>query len=256
MSDELPLANKRIVVTRSEEQADPISSGLAHLGASVLLVPTIKILPVELSDADERKIASYYSYDVVAFSSPNGVKHCLSRIPAGDGREVKPYIIAVGTRTAGALREFGVTPDFIPQKFSSAELVRSLAGYSWKSKKLLLPSGNLGGDELRDFAASRGALVDRVIVYMTVPNDLITEEVRSQVISGMFDVAVFYSPSQVKYFIDLFGVPSLNGKDVAVIGPTTMKALESFGIAANIVPSNATTEDLITSLVEYEKIGE
>ena len=44
----LQLLNKRIVVTRAEEQSENITSMLRKIGAIVLLVPTIKIVPSDM----------------------------------------------------------------------------------------------------------------------------------------------------------------------------------------------------------------
>jgi len=65
---------------------------------------------------------------------------------------------------------------------------------------------------------------------------------------------VLYSPSQVKNFIKIFGADILKGKQIAVIGPTTKKAVEHYGLDVAIMPDNSTTEDLMATLLEHEKV--
>jgi len=250
----MPLLNKRIVVTRTEEQSVGIVSMLREAGATVLLVPTIKIVYAQLSAEDATCVSSFYKYDVAIFPSANSVRHFFTRIPLGKHSAAKPYIVAIGKKTADAIAEFGITADFIPGKFTSDELMKSLSEFEWKGKKVLIPAGNLSNNEIAEFVESKGAMADKIVVYDTLPNDSIDEVMESQVRPGQFDMIIFYSPSQVKYFINIFGLDILKEKQIAVIGPTTKKAVEHHGLNVSIIPDNSTTEDLISCILEHEKI--
>jgi len=250
----LSLLNRRIVLTRPEDQSESIASQLKKAGATVLLVPTIKIIPAELLPEGKFRISSFYGYDFVIFPSANSVKYSFKQIVVDKHSAAKPYIVAIGKRTAEALAVIGFNADFIPGKFTSEELIKSLSKFEWKEKKVLIPIGNLSNGELADFVKSKGALADQVIVYETTPNDSIDETMKSEIRLGRFDMIIFYSPSQVKNFIDIFGSNVLKTKPIVVIGPTTKKAVERHGFEVAIVPGNSTTEDLMKSLFEYEKI--
>ncbi len=248
ISGELPLSNKRIVVTRAAEQSDNIVSMLKAKGATVLLVPTIRIIPANLSSEDELRISSFYKYDVAVFPSANSVKNLFAKITIDKQSPTKPYIIAIGKKTGETIENFGFTPDFIPGKSSSEELVKSLAKFEWKGKSVLIPVGNLSNSDLADFMKTAGAIVYQVVVYKTEPNDSIDNEMKTQILSGQFDMIVFYSPSQVKNFAAIFGADILKGKQIATIGPTTKKSVEHYGFNVAVTPDNSTTEDLITSV--------
>ncbi len=249
----LQLLNKRIVITRAEEQSENIASMLRKAGAIVLLVPTIRIVPADLSSEDNSRISSFYKYDVLIFSSTNAVKYVFSRVVISKDSLLKPYIIAVGKKTAEAIADFGFSADFIPGKFNSEEMIKSLASFEWKEKRVLIPVGNLSNDELADFVKSKGAFADKVVVYKTLPNDSIDDAIKAEIRSAKFDLIIFYSPSQVKHFVSIFGVDILKKKQIAVIGPTTKKTVEHYGLDVDIIPDNSTTGDLIASLVEHEK---
>lgn len=250
----MQLLNKRIVVTRAEEQSENITSMLRKIGANVLLVPTIKIVPSDMLSEDELCIASFYEYDVVIFSSANSVKIIFPKIIISENSSPKPYIVAVGKKTAEAITGFGFVADLVPGKFTSEEMMKSLANFEWRDKKVLIPVGNLSNDELVNFVKSKGAVADQVVVYETLLNDSIDDAIKAEVLSGRFDIIIFYSPSQVRNFISIFGAGILKGKQIAVIGPTTKKAVEHYGLDVAIVPDNSTTEDLIARLVEHEEI--
>jgi uroporphyrinogen-III synthase len=244
-----PLLNKRIVVTRSEDQSENIISMLKEAGAKVLLVPTIKIAPVNLSPEDENLLASYHDYDFVIFTSINSVRFFFQRANIHDKASSKPSIISIGKKTAEVIKSFGFNVNFIPPKSTSKDLIDFLSNLEWKAKKVLIPTGNLSTNEIAVFLKSRGALVNRIIIYKTLPNDSIEEKIREEIILGHFDLIIFYSPSQVRNFLAIFGTETLKGKQIATIGPTTRKSVEQHGLKVTFTPEYSTNEDLLNRLI-------
>ena len=251
--DGLPLSGKRIVVTRAEEQSGSITSGLEKLGANVIGLPTIRIEPASFSPEDLRKVSAIGNYDVVIFTSVNAVQYLHSHVILRKDAAGRPFVVAIGRRTAELLSESGIKPDLIPEKYTSTDLLKSLSGLDWKGKMVLIPKGNLAGSEVAVSIRAQEGEVDEVVVYNTLPNDSLDEELKSLISSRGFDAIVFFSPSQIKNFLAVFGASVLEGKEIAVIGPTTKKAAENAGLKADVVPVNSTIESLIASMVEYEK---
>ena len=68
-----PLFGQRIVVTRTREQASQLSRQLLELGAEVLEIPTIKIVPPTDKKSLADALLALNSYDWIVFTSPNGV---------------------------------------------------------------------------------------------------------------------------------------------------------------------------------------
>src|SRR5208337_3705006 len=68
-----PLFGKTILVTRSRDQASAFSARLAELGASVIEVPSIRIVPVEDAAPIYECIKNLARYDWIIFTSVNGV---------------------------------------------------------------------------------------------------------------------------------------------------------------------------------------
>ncbi len=252
MNSDLPLSHKRVVVTRSEDQSDLLVAELQRFGADVISVPTIRIEPAALSSEDTRRLSEFHRYDVVIFTSVNAVRHAgaFSGMRKTDGR---PFVMAVGTKTADALTESGLQADFVPEKFTSADLISSLGSFDWKGKIVLVPKGSLSGSDLAESVRSLGGVVEEVVVYQTLPNNAIERNIKEKIFSGEFDAVVFYSPSQLKNFLNIFGKAVLDGKEIAVIGPVTRKAAEKFGLSVDVVPENSTTESLVASMVGHEK---
>lgn len=254
MNPRLPLSGKRIVVTRSDEQSGGFVESLELLGASVLVVPTIKIEAASPSPEDLDRIRSFEEYDIMIFTSLNCVSGFLRIVGTIDRTSKMPNVIAIGRSTGKRLTENGIPVGFIPGKFSSAGMLEELETFYWKNKKVLIPTGNLSGNEIPDFVKSHGGFPDHIVVYITLPNDSLDPGLKSEVSAGNFNTVTFFSPSQVKNFVRIFGCSVLTGKKIAVIGPTTEKAAEAEGLHVDLIPSKSTTEDLIESLVEHAKI--
>ncbi|MCL5267559.1 MAG: uroporphyrinogen-III synthase [Bacteroidetes bacterium] len=246
-------AFKRIVVTRTEEQSASLASEMTRLGAIVMVVPVIKIEPATLSGGDRSVLNGFHDYDFAVFTSVNAVINFFRVFNPDTTVRRRPAIIAVGSKTESAIQEFGFTPDFVPEKFNSKELLKSMGTLNLKGRRVLIPKGNLSGSEIAEFVRTNGGFPDEIVVYRTVPNESIDERLKKEISSGQFDTAVFFSPSQVKNFLNIFGVSVLKGKQIAAIGPTTKKAAEQLGLTVDVVPENSTTEELIVSLLEHEE---
>jgi uroporphyrinogen III methyltransferase/synthase len=110
-----PLFGRTVVVTRAREQASELRARLAALGATVLELPAIRIVPVDFAVPDLTR------YAWVVFTSANGVDAFFDRglAPAGrDARALAPVRIAViGPGTAAALARRELRADLVPERF-------------------------------------------------------------------------------------------------------------------------------------------
>src|SRR6266567_851032 len=79
----LPLQDRRILVTRTHEQAGAFSEQLRALGAMPVEFPAIRIMPPEdwepLDNALSRLCTTDW-YDWLIFTSANGVRICFERL--------------------------------------------------------------------------------------------------------------------------------------------------------------------------------
>ena len=71
----LPLFGQRVVVTRTRRQASVLSEKLRLLGADVLEIATIRVVPLPLDDLQRKKLAALSQhFDWIVFTSPNAVE--------------------------------------------------------------------------------------------------------------------------------------------------------------------------------------
>jgi uroporphyrinogen-III synthase len=250
------LSGRSLLLTR-----DPAGSSLfireaEKLGARVHPFPTIAILPpASWSDCDSA-IEHLRQYAAIAFTSANAVRgfrrRCESRGITGEHlAAVKVY--AVGAQTGSEVEAWGLSVSELPEEFSAAGLGRMLGRAPVRGVRVLLPQGNLAREELAEALTGLGATVDRAEVYRTeptVPPD--AEQVWTELERNGFDVAVFASPSAVSAFAHLYPAarlgPLTDRTAIAVIGPTTGKAVEAIGWHPTIIAGQSTMLGLLHAI--------
>ena len=249
-----PLAGRRIVVTRAAEQAGDLSDALAAAGAQPIEIPAIRIEP--LADADslaalDAAIAALGTYAWLIFTSANAVQVFCDR--AGDSLRLPDgvRVAAVGTATAAALRTRGLRADFVPPKFVGEEVAAGLGDVA--GARILLPRAESAREALPDLLAARGATVDVLPIYRTLPADIAPDALG--LLRGGVDVLTFTSGSTVRSFAAALGRAGLGGllatTPVACIGPVTAQAARDLGLAPAVVAETHTGAGLVRALAEF-----
>src|SRR5947199_16437 len=122
-----PLSGKRIVVTRTREQAGELTAQLRVLGADVVELPTIRIEPpTDLREFAEL-VQGAHAYDWIVFTSANGVEAFFEIFFKlyDDGREIGGARIAtIGPATAQRVKDFHLPVDLQPDEFVAEAVVR------------------------------------------------------------------------------------------------------------------------------------
>ena len=239
-----PLFGKRVVVTRAREQASELKRMLEDSGAQVLQFPTIEIAPPESWDSLDRVIAS--QYDCLIFTSVNGVNAWFERVK--DVRKIAgTRVAAVGQATADALRERGIQPDLVPERFISTDLLPLLAE-DQRGVRTAVIRAEEGRDELIDELRARGGEVDLGVAYRTIAADYDLDELRALIENDAIDVVTFTSASTVDNFFGKLTPDErtrlLQRALIASIGPTTSEAVRRYGKEPDVVAENATIRAL------------
>lgn len=244
----MSLAGRRVLVTRPRDQAEALATALAARGARAVLFPTIEIRPVADLSGLDRALDSLATYGWITFPSPNAVDVVFDRLLAL-GAQLPPRlrIAAVGPGTAQAIDARGARVDFIPSQFVGEQLGRELTPVA--GLRVLLPRAAQGRDELAIALTRRGASVDEVVVYDTLPASVDPRDLRE--LERGVDVATFTSPSTVENFVALLGtraVAVLEGAYVACIGPVTASAARAMGLTVHLEPAEHSIPGLVAAL--------
>jgi uroporphyrinogen III methyltransferase/synthase len=241
-----PLFGKRIVVTRSREQASELVRQLSELGADVLEIPTIKITPPKDLAPLREAVGAMGEYDWVVFTSPNGVDALFRAYfeVHKDIREFGPVRIAtLGAATAQKVAEYHLEVDFMPKEFTSEGLLAEFRrAVDCENLHFLLPRADLADERLARGLEDLGGIVDDLDAYATVPETEDRTGHRARLLAEGADIVTFTSSSTVTNFCNLVDVAALKKKFPPLrfvsIGPVTTKTAQEKGleIAAEATP--------------------
>jgi uroporphyrinogen III methyltransferase/synthase len=242
--ERLPLFGQRIVVTRARGQAEALSSRLHALGAEVIELPTIEILPALDYDPLDQAIANLGTYDWLIFTSANGVRFFLERLDrsAIDLRALRARICAIGPATRAAIEALHLKVDVMGTDYVAEGMLAAFAAHgaahNLAGQRILLPRAAVARDLVPVELARRGAVVDVVEAY------------RTAVPEGAFDLPekpdwiTFTSSSTVRNFVAMAGAEALAGVKVASIGPITSATARELGIEVTVEASVFTVDGL------------
>ncbi|HEV2207565.1 MAG TPA: uroporphyrinogen-III C-methyltransferase [Verrucomicrobiae bacterium] len=258
-----PLFGRRVVVTRSRDQAPELSSRLQELGAEVLSVPTIKLeAPTRREDLVDA-LLELNSYDWLVFTSPNGVSTFFEYFfrQFHDMRDLGgARIAAVGPGTARKLRELHLQVDLMPDEALGAAVAEAFCEFeSIENLKLCLLRAEVANPDLPAALEALGAIVDDVACYKTVPETDDPAGAGARLLDSGADWVLFTSGSTVEHFQARFDIAALQRTfpqlKLASIGPETSKALAALGLKATVEADVHTLDGLVSALVAANAPG-
>jgi uroporphyrinogen III methyltransferase/synthase len=251
--ERLPLFGRRIVVTRAREQADALGAKLRALGADVIEMPTIEIVPASNYAPLDCAITELASYDWLIFTSVNGVRYFVERLDCSqqDLRALRARICAIGDATKQALEALHLKVDLMGEEFVAESLVEALSKFDLAGKHVLLPRAAVARDVLPRALRDRGACVDVVEAYRTIVPES-ASRLAVQIFGGPRkpDWITFTSSSTVQNFVQAADAKALRGVKVASIGPVTTATAKKLGITVTVEASPYTTDGLVASIVK------
>lgn len=248
-----PLFGKRVVVTRTREQAGSLSKELSDLGADALELPTIRIGHPEDRAGFAEMVTSVHTYDWLIFTSPNGVSRFFDAFFStySDARSLGgARIAAIGPGTAAKLKEYRFATDLIPEKHVAEGLVEAFTKESIENQTMLWVRGEDARDVVYDGLTALGAIVDECIAYRTMTETEDETGAQETFRESGADVVTFTSASTAANFFKL-GLPWPEGCVAASIGPITSAELLKHGHPPEIEAKEASIPSLTAAIREY-----
>ncbi|MDW7774179.1 MAG: uroporphyrinogen-III C-methyltransferase [Desulfobulbaceae bacterium] len=256
-----PLFGRKIVVTRTREQASELVALLEEHGADCLEYSTLNIEPVADYSILDRELENMASCHWLIFTSINAVtyffKHLYGR--GGDARSLAgPGVAAVGRATGEELLRYGIKVDLLPEKFTGAGLAEALINTGVQGKRIVIPRALVAGDILPDRLTEAGAEVVIAPIYQNVPPKGRKEELREELAEKKIDMITFTSSSTVTNFLTMVDAASpaelhqlLDNVKIAAIGPVTSKTVEEYGLKVTVQPPSYTIADMVNAIVDH-----
>lgn len=262
-SENQPLRDRTIVITRALAQAASFAAALESYGAQVISCPTIEIVEPESYAPLDEAIENLYGYDWLIFTSANGVDYFLRRL-RHIGHDVSELdelkVCAIGAATAERLRDASIHVDLLPEEFKAegvfSALERFIGGEDLSERNFLIPRAAQARDYLPHALEAAGARCDVVQAYRTVaPQDTKKRRVEALLAGGSVDCITFTSSSTVRNFAELFDTNDLSslltGVHIACIGDITASTAAEYGLQTEIQPGEFTTDALAQAIADF-----
>lgn len=255
-----PLFGQRVLITREyTRDYEP----LEDLGAEIFEFPTIEIAPPESLDGLDSSIRSVEQYHWLVVTSANGWRHFIRRFLELDRdiRDLKGLkLCAIGTKTAEAVRAFGIKVDLIPEQFNAEGLIQAFSagrtgapsGKDLAGVRILLPRAELAREIFPRRVRELGGQIDTPVAYRALKPEKHAKRLIRFLKEGRISIATFTSAATFDNFVSMVGddaITLLRAADIAAIGPVTSKAIEKRGLKVGIVPREATISSMVDEII-------
>ena len=251
------LHGKRVLVSRSREQAATLSEQLRSHGASVIEIPFIEIREPQSYEALDTMLKRILDYEWLILTSVNGVRALFARLEKlglDSSALLHLNIAAIGPATAKAIEKQGLPVDVVPEEYVAESVVAALAPQI-EGQRVLLVRAKVARDVIPNELRAGGAKVHVVEAYETV----VPESSRARLREVVGDpkqrphAITFTSSSTVRNFVELAGGPDavigiIDGIKLASIGPVTSATLREAGLRVDMEAKEYTIPGLVQAL--------
>ncbi|TAN34756.1 hypothetical protein EPN29_01595 [bacterium] len=252
-----PLHGRRLLITRARHQVDPFRRELVDLGAYVVEIPTIEIMPMPTDDRVRKAIARLDGTALVIFASANAV-HIFFQMLLTTGADARALhaskLCAIGQETAESLETHGLRPELVTSEYTAEGLAKALEGWEMEGMRVLVPRAEIARDALPALLANRGAEVEILPVYRAMCPPAAGASLLRLFNAEGVDVITFTSSSTVANFVRAFPedrLPAVLGDaEIACMGPVTADTARKLGLRVAIVAREYTTHGLVQAIAE------
>jgi uroporphyrinogen III methyltransferase / synthase len=253
-----PLFGKRIVVTRSRDQASVFAEALIDRGATPIEFPSIGVVPPASWEELDAALDTLATYQWIIFTSANAIRFFFERLRSR-GMDIRSLhanrICVVGPKTAEALEQYSLKADLVPAEFKAEGVLTALGNEQVKGRKFLIPRAKVARELIPERLREQGAEVTVATAYENVRPASDVDRVRKLFAERKIAAVTFTSSSTVHNFVEMLGqkeyIKLMDGIAVACIGPVTAKTAEEYGMKADIMPKDYTIPALVDAMVEY-----
>ena len=246
-----PLAGRRVLVTRTREQAEGLVDRLHEAGASVVIVPLITTVPIADPEAIARiaaEVGTAPSPRWVAFTSATAVRLVVGAV--GGAALAGMLVAAVGPATAAALDAEGAAPDLVAGEHDASGLAAAMLDRGMTGATVWVPVAEGARGGLVESLRSSGASVTVQHIYRSVMPVSAPERLCAALAGGI-DAITLTSGSTARNLVDALGsmgVPA--GVVIVCIGNQTAAEARAAGLTVAAIAAEASVDGLVRALTE------
>jgi uroporphyrinogen-III synthase len=243
------LAGRRVLVTRTRENARGLVNALHAAGASVTVVPLISTVPIATPDevaAAVSRLCQAPPPRWIAFTSAVAVR-LLTGVLDSPGAAVK--VAAVGAATAAALRRAGWPVDLqAAGAAGAAGLAEELERFRLAGTTVLLPRAEAAHRTLPERLVAAGATVLELPLYRTeMPED--APRRLAVALKDGIDAVLLTSGSSARHLVSALRWRRLApGTAIVCLGEQTAADAEAAGLDVDAVSATPDVAGLVDAL--------
>lgn len=250
-ADTSTLAGLHVLVTRPAHQAQGLCALIEAAGATAVRFPTIEIAPPTNPAALTDVIAALSTFDLAVFVSPNAVVRALAAI----GNAALPPTLAiacVGTGSARALAEHGITDVLVPTRADSEGLLELAPLQHMQHKRVAIFRGEGGRALLGEQLRERGAQVVYAECYRRVRPQTDTSALTRRFLQQRIDIVTTTSADALRNLHDMIETPAaalLARTPMVVVSERLREFAEELGLQGPVVVASSPSDDDIVAAI-------
>ena len=195
----MQLSNIKALILRSENRAHSLASKIVAAGGVAHACPIMQVQNIPAPDL----VNSLEQADFVIVLSANTIPALLEH----GILLCRKQVFAVGSATATALQNIGVSEIQVPKQQSSEGLLEMTELHAVQNKKIVIVSGREGRTLLAEQLQQRGAKVQVQMVYRRVRANIPANQVAvfaKLMQQRQINVIVLHSVTLLEYFREIF----------------------------------------------------
>ncbi len=261
------LTGSRVLVT-AQRRADDFALALERRGADVVIAPALGMesrIDEHTLLAQTRQVIGLHA-DIVVITTGIGFRGWLETAEvAGLGHDLltaleETRLVARGPKARGALQAAGLTPDWVAESETSAEIADFLVTEGVEGRTIAVQHHGAGDDGLESRLTEAGAQTVGLVVYQwgAPPDPEALEASLRDTAAGLFDAAAFTSAPAAAAWLTSMRESQVGdashrlAKDgrltLAAVGPVTAEPLRVAGFDP-LVPERARLGALVRLIV-------
>lgn len=243
------LQGLRILNTRPQEQAKPLSQAIQAADGISIELPTLSIQP---TDDWLHLLPDLKTVYKAIFISANAVKHCLMQLKQSHIHWPPTIeVIAIGQGSAKLLKQLNIPVHTIPPLPDSEHLLALPTLQQPQAQKILLFKGKGGRPLIEESLVQRGAHLITLSVYQRTLPKINTEFIKSIWRNNLVDIILLTSEQSMHHLFQLFPEDAhywLRNKTCLVISERLAQSAFTRGIK-HIIRSHP--EGIMNTLFDY-----
>ncbi|HLA24584.1 MAG TPA: uroporphyrinogen-III synthase [bacterium] len=243
---------RRYIVTRPAGHAAALSEALRAAGIEPIEVPAVVLTPPASWEPLDDAIRRLSEFDWVLFTSRSGVEAFFGRAGLGFAWPGTLRWAAIGSGTADALHERGISDVWIPSRFLGEAIAREMPAA--RGDRVLRVRAEQASEVPTEELRARGVGVNDVIGYRTHAAPAASRAQLVRAFAEGVEGVIFTSASTVRGFLDLVDATGLRLEvgsiRLVAIGPVTADALRAEGLTPHAVAAEHSVRGIVEVLAE------